>query len=263
MKFASLATGAALLVAATSCFAVGSLADVTLLDRSTGRSLTPHYSDGHWYVAGRPGAAYEIRVRNVSGADLLGVVSVDGVNVITGETAATPQSGYVVPAGTTLPVSGWRKDMTRIAAFVFTSHDNAYATRTGRPDNVGVIGVALFRRKVEAPPIAVEEESWRGSPRSGNASQDAASGAAPAASARRRAEAAPMEQKSLGTGHGRSETNHARYALFERESDAPNEVITIYYDSRENLVERGILPPARPPAPQPFPNGFVPDPPNS
>lgn len=259
---ASLAAGAALLFACVPSFAVGSLADVSLVDRNTGHTLRPYYSDGHWYVAGRPGNPYEIRVRNGSGTDLLGVISVDGVNVITGETASPSQSGYVVPAGTALPVRGWRKDMTRVAAFVFTRIDDSYAARTGRPDNVGVIGVALFRRKPEPPPIAMEEESRRFSAQSGNASRDSASGAA-APSASRGAEAAAPVEKSLGTGHGRSESAHARYATFERESDTPTEVITIYYDSRENLVARGIIPPARTPAPHPFPNGFVPDPPNS
>jgi hypothetical protein len=41
---------------------------------------------------------------------------------------------------------------------------------------------------------------------------------------------------------------------------APVEAITIYYDSRQNLIAQGIIPRyAR--LPQPFPNGgFVPDP---
>jgi hypothetical protein len=66
----------------------------------------------------------------------------------------------------------------------------------------------------------------------------------------------------LGTGHGRSETSHARYVGFERASAAPAETLTLYYDSHANLVARGVLPPLaapRPPLPRPFP-GFVPDP---
>jgi hypothetical protein len=41
-------------------------------------------------------------------------------------------------------------------------------------------------------------------------------------------------------------------------------VLTIHYDSRDNLMARGIIPGApRHVQPQPFPGGFVPDPPRS
>jgi hypothetical protein len=82
------------------------------------------------------------------------VVSVDGVNVLSGETATTQQSGYVVTRREKLAIRGWRKSMGEIAAFYFTSLGDSYAARTGRPDNVGVIGVALYRRKAAyVPPI--------------------------------------------------------------------------------------------------------------
>ena len=44
--------------------------------------------------------------------------------------------------------------MQRIAAFYFTELENSYAARTGRPDNVGVIGVAVFRKKPE-PAVSI------------------------------------------------------------------------------------------------------------
>ena len=75
------------------------------------------------------------------------------------------------------------------------------------------------------------------------------------------AEPMPQKEKSLGTGHGRRETSSITYTDFERESSRPYEVVSVWYDSRTNLVARGIIP--RPPRhdPQPFPEGFVPDPP--
>ncbi len=266
MKFRRLALALALMSSAVPAFAVGNLADVTLYDRASGRILPTYFSDGRWYVAGRPGNEYEIRIRNQSGGDVLAVTSVDGVNVVSGETAAPGQTGYVLTPGSYLPIKGWRKDMTRVAAFYFTRLDDSYASRTGRPDNVGVIGVAVFRRKVE-PPIAMEQEQRyrREAPMAG-AAKDSASGnadaqpSAPRPSAR--AESAPAE-KSLGTGHGRIQTSQVRYTSFERESETPNEVIAIWYDSHTNLVARGVIPspvPA-PRDPQPFPANFVPDPP--
>ena len=50
---------------------------------------------------------------------------------------------------------------------------------------------------------------------------------------------------------------------FERASSRPAETVAIWYDSYRNLAARGIIP-RRPLAsrePEPFPNGFVPDPP--
>ena len=79
---------------------------------------------------------------------------VDGVNVVSGDTAAPSQSGYVLGAYECADIQGWRKNLSRTAAFYFTELPDAYATRTGRPQNVGVIGVAVFREK--QPPI-----TWR------------------------------------------------------------------------------------------------------
>jgi hypothetical protein len=226
--------------------AAGRLADVEIYDRAAGRTLPIYESAGHWFVAGRPGNEYQVTIRNRESGDLLAIVSVDGVNVVTGETAAAAQSGYVIERGRPLSVAGWRKSMEKIAAFYFTDLGDSYAARTGRPDNVGVIGVALFRRKAE--PLA-ELEQPRSRAEAAGAASDHAS---------RPAAAAP--EKKIGTGHGRSQTAPARYVEFERESDAPAEVIAIHYDTYANLVARGVIREGRK-LPLPFPGGFVPDPP--
>ncbi|HWA14158.1 MAG TPA: hypothetical protein VHA15_13785 [Burkholderiales bacterium] len=234
------------LLTALPVLAAGNLADVQILDRATGRPLPVHESDGRWFVAGKPGSEYQLSIRNRSGGDLLAVVSVDGVNVVSGETAAQWQSGYVIDRGRSMSVRGWRKSLQKVAAFYFTDLGDSYAARTGRPDNVGVIGVALFRRKPE--PVANFAEP--------KARADAA-GAASESEARR---APAPAQKSIGTGHGRIETSSARYVEFERESDTPSELIAIHYDTYANLVARGIIREERR-WPAPFPGGFVPDPP--
>jgi hypothetical protein len=159
-------------------------------------------------------------------------------------------------------VDGWRKSMDEVAAFYFTALPDSYAARTGRPDDVGVIGVALFREAERAPYLEQEATGRRVGP-------DAA--AAPpsptARSAEKSAGAASdsaLYEDRLGTGHGRRLDSGARYTSFERASDEPDEVVRIYYDSRRHLVARGIIPrPDRRYAerqPEPFPAGFVPDP---
>jgi hypothetical protein len=268
--------GLLLCIPVRAALAVGSLADVAIYDRSAGAMLPAFYSNGHWYLVGRIGNEYELRIRNNTDADLLAVVSVDGVNVVSGETASTSQSGYVIGPWLSLGVQGWRKSLARVAAFYFADRSNAYATRTGRPDDVGVIGVALFRRKAPAP-AELEQPQVRGPfPNHGRlqsqeSSSDAqARGEAPSPS--RDASAGPLAdsvappasaaavEQGIGTGHGRSQTSHARYVSFERESDAPNEVIELRYDTRANLTARGIIR-SVPRDPNPFPARFVPDPP--
>src|SRR5262245_4851949 len=248
--------GLVLFALASRAFAIGALADVTIYDRSSGQVLPFHNADGQRYIAGRPGNEYELRIRNNTGEDILAVVAVDGVNVVTGETAATSQSGYVIGAWRSLAISGWRKSLSHVAAFYFTDHGDAYATRTGRPDDVGVIGVAVFKRK-PVPKLELQQAPRAQRPNRDEVREPAQSSNADAAGAPPPAAAA---EKSIGTGHGRSESSHARYVQFERESDSPNEMIAIRYDTRANLVARGIIrAPAR--EPNPFPAHFVPDPP--
>jgi hypothetical protein len=232
--------------------AAGRLADVEIFDRASGHTLPLYHSGGYWYVAGRPGNEYQVRIRNRESGDLLAVVSVDGVNVVTGETAAASQSGYVIERGMPLSIAGWRKTMEKIAAFYFTDLGDSYAARTGRPDNVGVIGVALFRRKPEPLPEPLAELEQ---PRSRAEAAGAASD-----SARRPPAGATAPEKKIGTGHGRAQSAPARYVDFERESDVPAEVIAIHYDTFANLVARGVIREERK-LPSPFPGGFVPDPP--
>ncbi len=224
--------------------AAGRLADVEIYDRAAGRRLPVYESSGQFFVAGKPGNEYQITVRHRDHGDLLAVVSIDGVNVVSGETAAVSQSGYVIERGSPLSISGWRKSLHKVAAFYFTDLGDSYAARTGRPDNVGVIGVALFRRALPFLPEPMEPQARA---ESGAAGDRAARSAAPA-------------EKVIGTGHGRQQHAPARHVEFERASDVPVEVIAIRYDTYANLVARGVIRERRP-EPTPFPGGFVPDPP--
>jgi hypothetical protein len=232
----------------------GALVDVAVVNRSSGERLPTYRHGGRLYVAGAPGERYAVELRNRSGGRVLAVLSVDGVNAVTGQTASPRQSGYVLDAWSRAEISGWRKSMEDVAAFYFTALPDSYAARTDRPDNVGVIGVAVFRERaeprVEERPPALAKSETLGAAR-----------AAPAPAA----EAAAQESKSaamedrLGTGHGERIAEATRYTDFRRDGTRPAETITIYYDSYRNLVARGVIPSA-PQLPRPFPGGFVPDP---
>src|SRR5215470_17730433 len=141
----AVAIGAALAPAPAA--AVGSLGNLDIVTRSDGQVLPVYPGSGRNWVVGTPGQEYSIRFCNRSSGRVLAVMSVDGVNVITGDTASPSQSGYVLNGYECADINGWRKNMSRIAAFYFTELPDAYATRTGRPENVGVIGVAVFRER--------------------------------------------------------------------------------------------------------------------
>src|SRR5207249_3291834 len=115
-----------------------------------------YWHEGRAYVVGKPGNEYQVSLRNRLQEDLLAVVSVDGVNVVTGQTANPSQSGYVLAPRGGMDIQGWRRSLSQTAAFYFTSLPDSYAARTGRPEDVGVIGIALFRKRQPAPraPIA-------------------------------------------------------------------------------------------------------------
>src|SRR5438876_939577 len=243
-------------------------ASVEIVDRSEGRVLPVYWHQGRRYVVGKPGNEYAIGVRNGSSGRVLAVMSVDGVNVISGDTASPQQSGYVLAPYESADIAGWRKSLAGTAAFYFTALPDSYAARTGRPDNVGVIGVAVFRER--ARPIALEEfrrnDATRDAARAESQPAPAPVDNAPAdAKAAARGSVAQSMQERLGTGHGRSETSYASYTRFERASDTPAETIAIYYDSYENLLARGVPVGSTPLArlrPNPFPDAgrFVPDP---
>ncbi|MCU0804305.1 MAG: hypothetical protein MUF79_04345 [Burkholderiales bacterium] len=247
----------------------GALADVTVVDRTTGERLPVYSHAGKLYVAGTPGNRYAVEVANRSGGRILTVISVDGVNVITGDTAAPDQSGYVFSPWQRYEIAGWRKSMGEIAQFYFTRLPDSYAARTDRPDNVGVIGVAVFREWTPPrPPASVAPTQPRAKAdgranESASAADAASAPAAPQAGATAKEAARAYErEEKLGTGHGERERSEVLYTNFRRAAPYPNETITIYYDSRANLVARGVIPGA--PAvgtPNPFPGGrFVPDP---
>jgi hypothetical protein len=259
-----------ILAAAFACSTAvaGSLADVEVYDRTAGRTLPIYEHEGRLYVAGEPRHQYELRVRNSSARRLLAVTSVDGVNVITGQTAAQEQSGYVLGSWDSLRIEGWRKNLDEVATFYFTKLADSYAARTGRPHDVGVIGVALFceRQRPRPYPPYLEDRAAAPTvaPEASASASDDAEVQRDAAGARRQRPESKSEAK-LGTGHGHREASAAQYVDFHRASTTPDETIVIYYDSRRNLVARGVLPqPQRPwladRRPDPFPNGFVPDP---
>ncbi len=285
-----------LALASLQAQAVGRIADVQVLDRQTGAALPLHYHGGSYWVVGAPGARYAITVRSRAPQRLLAVTAVDGVNVVSGETASWAQSGYVLSPRQRTQINGWRKSDSEVAGFEFALAGDSYAARTGRPGHLGVIGVALFREKPTQPqpeiamlsreaerranmhgPVspASPEAAAKAAPSLADgaaASADTASGsfaerAESAAESRATARLGAVPLARLGTGHGQREISRVAHTQFERVQDTPDETVVIRYDSLANLIASGVIrAPLRQPDPaQAFPlsdlAGYVPDPP--
>ena len=242
-------------------------------------------------MAGRPGAKYALQVRNRMAGRLLAVASIDGINVISGETAAWSQTGYVFAPFSGYQITGWRKSNASVAAFEFSDSSESYAERTSRPNQVGVIGVALFREQ-QPEPVAQAPAYFGGHEANGelrrspqksslasgasDAAADSAAASAKAPTAAQRSDSSavnklaqldapplalyipappPTPTPKLGTAHGQREDSVVTHTSFVRQQTQPNEIIRIRYDSRENLVASGAIhEPMRPRMqPNPFP----------
>lgn len=239
---------------------------MSVLDRDTGEVQPQYRHDGQRWTAGERGHRYSVRLRNASPQRVLVVLSVDGINAISGEPAAPGQTGYVLDPWQSTDIAGWRKSNDEVAQFLFSSPADSYASRTGQGDNLGVIGIAVFNER-----RAVRWEHRPAKPMRRSAPIAEASPAADAAASRSSAEAAsatapsPAPMQRLGTGHGDRETSSVRDTAFERATEEPVQIVQLRYDSARNLRRRGIAvdsPTAPERTPQAFPQRFVPDPPS-
>lgn len=240
----------------------------------SGRVLRTYNHNGQVYAEAPETGEYEIRLTNTSPNRRMAVVSVDGNNVITGDTAGVEGSGYVLNAWQTVTIKGFLRGSSECARFTFSTAEGSYAAQTGRgTKNTGVIGVAVFDEKVKPlvfqPPIVIKEVHhhyrpvYRGlqsqtytSTTLGN--NDFLCSTGPVA-----ANAAPSEDNdflsyesqnlsrdtkgisqgtapNVGTAYGRAEAFHTSTTTFERASSNPALVLTVRYGVRAKLAEWGV-----------------------
>ncbi|MEA3210805.1 MAG: hypothetical protein QOE70_3862 [Chthoniobacter sp.] len=120
----------------------------------SGGWLDGYWAGGRRLIAGERGGRYEIVVRNDTRDRLEIVLSVDGLDVMDGRGASFRKRGYIVHAGDTLTVDGFRTSSSTVAAFRFSRVNRSYAAlKHGDTRNVGVIGLAVFSER--------DPEVWR------------------------------------------------------------------------------------------------------
>jgi len=227
------------------------------------KKITEYHHEGDVYVEGRYGSEFSINLENNSFYPIKAVFSVDGLNIITGNTDFN--QGYIIEPFSLLTIPGWKSDTYTARKFIFSSKSNSYNEHNlnGNPDNIGVIGVMLFESELKNPTKInwIEDEllSRRVSngvnfksyypPISFSAAVDNTSCVTGAATT----------YQEIGTGFGDSIQFPTRISD-KKFLTSPFETRMIYYDSRKGLERRGIKMKQEYSKPNPFPGFYCPPP---
>lgn len=212
-----------------------------------GRSFATKYTDPKefdTYIEGREGSEYTITVTNSRPNRYLCVVSVDGLNVISGDKDWS--KGYIADRYTTIEIDGWRISETQIAKFVFGKVRDSYASSSnnGSIDNCGVIGVKLFREKYSD---FSQQQLWNAQPHSVFSSSVRKDRGSTSNIDRRVTMSSMVNQsmstasisQSIGTEFGNIKNSFSEISGLQFESYAEREII-VYYDDARGLEKRGI-----------------------
>lgn len=245
------------------------------------------HKDGRYFVEGRKGQEYSIKIRNNGYQRILAVPTVDGLSVLNGKEASYDSSGYIINGYSSYTIKGWRRSNSEVAEFYFSDPSESYASRKDKGQNLGVIGVAIFREKVSYKPVEVivkhEHHHWpchdifcpicNPKPFNWDYSWPKYSSGGSLGSANDIPNnimmcSASCENKNykqeerslsagLGTGWGQTIEDKVQTIDFDKES-SPDAVFEFYYNTRENLEKAGIDLSLRPVyvSPQAFPNQY-------
>lgn len=208
------------------------------------RPADEYYHQGQVWIEGREGNTYTLRFTNRTNGRVFVVFSVDGLDVLKGQPAGHLSEGYVVNAGSTLDVPGWKLNNTTAAEFFFSRSDKSYVAKIGgNVNNTGVIGAMVFKEYQQpyAFPNAFPTYSYNGQPTTGNPVPRSIYSVS-ANSIQASAVSASIGLNSVGTGYGNATEWNTTTTTFVKENPTvPNAIMAVYYDSRKNLERRGIV----------------------
>lgn len=221
-----------------------------------GSSVKEYLKDGSTYIQANPGSRFSIRMKNNSSDRVLFVPTVDGLSILNGEDGSYRSNGYVIRPWSSTTIDGWRRSDKEVAEFYFTNPRDSYRKRSGKGDNLGAIGCAIFKEKVRTP--AVEEvtfkkikiiEEWAQKEpymfsghlgmQANNVSMRADFGPRKGSVLRESNAALSNVAQDVGTGWGETKKSEVVTVDFIRE-DSPSEVFTLYYNTRARLDELGV-----------------------
>jgi len=185
---------------------------------ANGRELPIIEHGGKLYVAAPWNEDYQLRVRVPSYGRYLGVLSVDGLDVMTGKTASAGAGGYVFTGWVCSPandIPGFRLNDREVASFRFGDRADSYAACLDKPANVGVIAAVFFEEQPTPIPLQVHV-------RRGHSGGVVTRGGG----------------HDMGTAFGQRMDHHVSTTQFVRGREAAR--IVIEYASKESLQKAGI-----------------------
>ena len=210
---------------------------------------------GRYYIEARKGCRYSVALANRTGERVGVVLTVDGLNAISGERETGRGRMYVLDPWQRTSVQGWRTSLQEMRQFTFVDERASYAARSAKAnEKMGWIEIAAYRERrafvrtaprQERPvrPTPVESEgdaAGRSAAPANEAARDSAEGTAPKRHGDSQARAYP------GTGWGDRAHDPVVLVSFDPESE-PSERVTLRYEYRPALVALGVLPRRVPP----------------
>lgn len=236
----------------------GSLVSVSVEVNGQPSSLYPAPDrSGRFYLEARRRGRYAVTLANRSGERLGVVLTVDGLNVISGERDLGRGRMYVLDPWQSSTVQGWRTSLNEVRRFTFVDERTSYAARSGKAnEKMGWIEVAVFRERRpyvrEVPRVQAPAEPLPVEPLEGGA--PGARAPLPDAEAEREAPAAQRDSDEAraktsagaarsypGTGWGQKTEDHVVLVSFDPEP-SPSQRVTLRYEYRPALVALGVLP---------------------
>ncbi len=205
---------------------------------------------GRYYVEARKGCPYLVRLTNRT-AERLGVVlTVDGLNAISGQRDHGRGRMYVLDPWRHATVQGWRTSLEDVRRFTFVDEKASYAARSNKANSrMGWIEVSVYREKRrrhlrDDVTRDSDERPAEAGERSGRA-ESAPSAPEPMADAkgepRTQGKSSARARSYPGTGWG--PRAHDPVVLVDfRPEGSPAQQTTLRYEYRRALVALGVLP---------------------
>ncbi len=202
---------------------------------ANGVVLPEYEKDGKTYIAAPWNTDYQLRVLvpTIRGyrhtyKRYMAVISVDGLDVLTGKRASASANGYIVyppstPKGNDIP--GFRLNDREVASFHFGDRVDSYASRLGKPENVGVIGV-VFYSELDPEPVVYAKRGG-GTTRGGSDMGSTRGGGA------------TRGGHDVGTQFGRRQEHVVSSDYFDKDREVARFVLE--YASYASLKQAGII----------------------
>ncbi len=182
--------------------------------RENGEVLPTYAQKDRFYVQGNANERYVIRITNPTANRVEAVISVDGLDVVDGESGDLRKRGYVIQPYGEVRIEGFRTSQTDVATFRFSAVSDSYAGKKGKARNVGVIAAAIFEEEPRAEQQIVAPQP----PAGGNYNYEDDLDEGGDISASRDVRRAPAKDKAV---RGHYDSDAAKSAKKEPAAEAP------------------------------------------